>query len=66
MSRYDDAGAHFRRALNILETAVGSGHPNVAFVLNDLALLRVAEGQYSEAEPLYACALTIREKTLDP
>ena len=28
--------------------------------------IRVAEGRYSEAEPLYARALTIREKTLDP
>lgn len=46
--------------------ALGPDHPNVAFVLNDLALLRIAQGRYSEAEPLYLRALAIREKALGP
>ncbi len=45
---------------------MGPDHPNVAFVLNDLALLRVAQGRYSEAEPLFLRALALREKGLGP
>ncbi len=45
---------------------MGPDHPNVAFVLNDLALLRVAQGRYSEAEPLFLRALALRESTLGP
>ncbi len=35
-------------------------------VPNNLALLYYAQGQYSQAEPLYQRALAIREKTLGP
>jgi tetratricopeptide (TPR) repeat protein len=38
----------------------------VAGTLNSLALLYVARGRYSEAEPLYRRALTIDETALGP
>ena len=45
---------------------MGSGHPHVAFVLNDLGLLYHDQGKYSDAEPLIRRALAIREQALGP
>ena len=42
-----------RRALTILEKALGPEHPDVAHSLNNLARLCHAQGQYAEAQPLY-------------
>jgi len=43
---------------------LGSDHPDVANSLNNLAGLYRNQGRYSEAEPLYKRALSIREKVL--
>ncbi len=43
---------------------MGPDHPNVAFVINDLALLYQIRGQYSDAEHLLERALAVREQSL--
>ncbi|MFA0821949.1 MAG: tetratricopeptide repeat protein [Methanomethylovorans sp.] len=50
--------------LNILETTLGSEHPDVATSLNNLALLYHSAGRYEQALPLYERSLATREKTL--
>ncbi|WP_438035765.1 tetratricopeptide repeat protein [Sorangium sp. So ce204] len=62
--RFDSAIPLAERALTILEKALGRDHPDVATVLNNLAELYRAKGDYATAEPLYQRALTIREKAL--
>ncbi len=56
----------FQRSLAIEERALGSEHPNVADVLNNLAALYDTQGKYVEAEALYQRSLAIREKALGP
>jgi len=55
-----------KQALSVAENTLGSDHPDVANSLNSLALLRYAQGRYSEAELLYKRALAIWEKALGP
>ncbi|MFB3127290.1 MAG: tetratricopeptide repeat protein, partial [Candidatus Acidiferrales bacterium] len=55
-----------RRALAIVEKALGPEHPNVSTGLNNLAELYRAQGKYVQAEPLYQRALAIAEKALGP
>jgi tetratricopeptide (TPR) repeat protein len=43
---------------------LGTGHPDVAISLNNLAELYRNQGRYAEAEPLYQRSLAIKEKTL--
>ena len=50
----------------ILEAAFDPDHPDVAFALNNLALLYLAQGRYAEAEPLFKRALAIMEKAFGP
>jgi CHAT domain-containing protein/Tfp pilus assembly protein PilF len=52
------------RALVIREQALGTSHPDVAQTLNNLGLVRAAQGRYTEAEELYRRALAIREQAL--
>src|SRR5262249_47167118 len=56
----------YRRALTILERALGPEHPNVATSLANLAVLYQLEGKYAEAELLHKRSLTIRETALGP
>jgi hypothetical protein len=53
-----------RRALDIDEHSYGSGHPNVARDLNNLALLLQSTNRLAEAEPLMRRALAIFEASL--
>ncbi len=55
-----------RRALAIDEKAMGSDDPDVATVLNNLAVLLYLKGDYAGAEPLMRRALAIDEKALGP
>ena len=61
-----EAETSFRRALEILEKALGPDHRNVAASLNDLAELYRTQGRYAEAERLHQRALEILEKALGP
>ncbi len=56
----------YQRSLKITEKVLGPNHPDVATVLNDLALLYDKQGKYEAAEPLYQRSLTIAEKALGP
>ena len=66
MGRYQEALPFFVKALAILEKSLGPAHPNVAPILNNLALLYVTQGLYTKAEPLYERSLKIREKSFGP
>jgi len=55
-----------RRALAILEKALGPEHPDVARSLNDLSVLCYQQGRYAETEPMHARVLAILEKALGP
>ena len=64
LQRYAEADRFYRRALAILDSALGPDHAEIA-----VALLSMAEGycvqkRYDEAEPLFLRALAISEKTL--
>ena len=62
--RYAEAEPLYKRALDIIEKAVGPNHPACIPMLNKLATLYREQGKYAEAEPLYRRALEIREKAL--
>ena len=56
----------FRRALTIVEKALGPEHPNVATGLNNLASLYADQGKYAEADPLYQRALIVLTRAVGP
>jgi tetratricopeptide (TPR) repeat protein len=62
--RYSEAEGLYKRALAILEKALGANHPDVGWTLNDLALVYRGQGRYGEAEGLNERALAILEKAL--
>lgn len=64
--RYAEAEPLFQRAVHIRELAQGPDHPEVARVLNYLAVLYWHQGRYREAEPLFQRVLSIREQRLGP
>ncbi|NVN88269.1 MAG: CHAT domain-containing protein [Rhodopseudomonas sp.] len=61
---YKHAEEALRRALSIVEKAVGPDDVNVAQGLINLAILFYNLGRYADAEPLFKRALAIREKAL--
>ena len=58
-SRLSEAESMMRRALAIYERCYGPDHPNVAFLLHNLALLLQSGNRLSEAEPLARRSLEI-------
>jgi tetratricopeptide (TPR) repeat protein len=63
---YSEAEPLLQRALGIWEQQLGPEHPNMAYPLNDLAILYVEQGKYGQAEPLLQRALHIWEQQLGP
>ena len=68
-ARHKTALRHFeellyRQALEIRRKTLGETHPDYAMGLNNLAVLLLTMGQYTEAEPLHRQALEIGRKTL--
>src|SRR6266542_201961 len=61
---YVEAEPLYQRALAINEWTLGPDHPDVATVLNNLALLYSCQGKYAEAELLHRRAIEIRGKVL--
>jgi tetratricopeptide (TPR) repeat protein/nucleoside phosphorylase len=55
----------FQQALHIREQSLGSDHPSVAALLNDLAELYRTQEKYEQAEPLFLLALHILEQSPD-
>ncbi|CAM9120096.1 unnamed protein product, partial [Hapterophycus canaliculatus] len=64
--KYGDAQPLSERSLAIRSKILGSDHPEVAYSLNNLALLLMAQGRFREAEPLHKRSLAIRENILGP
>lgn len=64
--RDDKAAELYRRILAIREKEYGSGHPETAMVLNNLAYFLAQQGDFAAAEQLLKRALNIREKGLGP
>lgn len=62
--QYDRAEPLYRRALGILENALGPENLKVADALTDLGQLCTAQDRYAQAESLYRRALAIQEKAL--
>ncbi len=64
--RYVEAIPIASRLLAIVEKAFGPEHPDVAYSLNNLAVLYEMTGDHAKAEQLLQRSLAIREKTLGP
>ncbi len=64
-ARYGEAERQFKAALREAEN-FGEQDPRFATSLNNLAELYRAQGNYTEAEPLYKRSLAIIEKVLGP
>eukprot|EP00112_Aurelia_sp_Birch-Aquarium-sp1_P006673 Seg1731.9 transcript_id=Seg1731.9/GoldUCD/mRNA.D3Y31 product="Kinesin light chain" protein_id=Seg1731.9/GoldUCD/D3Y31 len=64
--RYEVAVPLCKQALEDLEKSSGHDHPDVATMLNILALVYRDQSKYKEAANLLNDALAIREKTLGP
>eukprot|EP00752_Nemacystus_decipiens_P005303 g4810.t1 len=64
--KYDDAKLLYERSLAIREKVLGPDHPDVASILNNVALLLKSQGNYDDAKPLYERSLAIRERVLGP
>lgn len=63
-SRYSEAEASYRQALQIDQVALGEKHPNYATDLDDLASLYVAMGRNEQADGLYQQAERIEKETV--
>lgn len=63
---YADAIPLAERLLAIREKSLGPDHPDIAWSLNNLALLYKSLGRYTDAEPLYKRASVIYENALGP
>ena len=58
--RYGEAEPLYRRALAVVEQALGPDHSRMAAPLGGLAALYYAQGRYRDAEPFYRRTLVIR------
>jgi tetratricopeptide (TPR) repeat protein len=61
-----DAGKALQRRLEITERAYGLNNLKVARVLDNLAIVYIAQENYAKAEPFAKRTLDIREKLLPP
>ncbi|MEM9457806.1 MAG: serine/threonine-protein kinase [Myxococcota bacterium] len=61
---YDDAMAHFQRALVVYGDTLGLDHPQIAPVLNNIGTVLQAQGEIVEARGYYRKALAIWEDAL--
>jgi CHAT domain-containing protein/Tfp pilus assembly protein PilF len=66
VGRDADAEPMYKRAIAIMEKAVGLDSVAMAPELNNLAALYQRQGRYGEAEPLFKRALLLCEKSLPP
>jgi tetratricopeptide (TPR) repeat protein len=58
------AGSNTTDAASIREKSLGPDHPDVGFSLNNLALVYMRQGRFTEAEPVFRRSLAIFEKAL--
>ena len=62
--RYGEAEPLYLRALAIRKRRLGSGHPDTAQSLNNLAICYDDQGKYAKVKPLLVRGLAIRERRL--
>jgi tetratricopeptide (TPR) repeat protein len=62
--RKDEAIAQFELAARICESALGTGHPALASIWNNLGMAYAAVGRRPVAESYYARAAQLIEQTL--
>lgn len=60
LGHFEDAKAHYRRAIELQEAMEGGGIPDVAITYNDLAVVFYETGEYELAEELLQKALHIQ------
>lgn len=61
LALYEPAASHLEAALSLRQELHAGDHPEVAATLQELAMLRRAQGEYATAEGLLRQALTMRE-----
>lgn len=61
---YQEAEAHHRRALEIINEALSVDHPAMAPKLNNLGLTLLNQGRHQDAELSFRQAIELRERTL--
>lgn len=66
LGRDDQAEPLYKRALPIMERAVGTNSSDIAPEMNNLAALYERQGRFAEAEPLFKRALANCERALGP
>src|SRR5262245_33916809 len=64
MGREAEAEPLYKRALAIMEKAVGTDSVDIAIELNNLAALYQRQQRYADAEPLFKRALALSERSL--
>ncbi len=57
-ARYTEAETFLQHSLHISEQVLGPDHPDVAYPLNNLAILYSDQGKYAEAEPYSSAPCT--------
>ncbi|MFQ5714255.1 MAG: tetratricopeptide repeat protein [Candidatus Scalinduaceae bacterium] len=63
--QYSEAVNTAKEALKVAEETFGSDHPDVATLLNNLAMLYNAQGKYAKAKYFYERSQSILGKTLE-
>lgn len=66
VGRDAEAEPMFKRAIAIMEKAVGVDSVDIAPLLNNLGALYQRQLRYADAEPLFKRALALRERSLSP
>lgn len=66
MGRYGEAERAYLRAHGLVEKAFGPEHPDVVFIVDNLAVLYGNEGRHDEATKLFQRSLAIKEKAYGP
>jgi serine/threonine protein kinase/tetratricopeptide (TPR) repeat protein len=64
LGRFDEAGRHLRRALELRREALGPDHPDTLETMNSLGVTYQQDGQFRRAVPLLEQALAKRKKKL--
>lgn len=65
-AKFSEAEQHYRRAISLLESAVGGRHPDLADVLHDLARIKCTFGEFVEGRQFLERAIVIRTELFGP
>jgi tetratricopeptide (TPR) repeat protein len=64
-AKYSEANPVAQQVLALAEKLYGPDHPAVAYSLNTLAIVYIAQGRYADAEPLLKRSLALEVKAHD-